>query len=808
MLISIDWISDFVKLPENLSSQEIGNRFTMATAEVEDIFEEGKVWEQIYVAEIIEFEKHPEADKLNIVTFSIGNETKRVVCGASNVKVGLKTPFAPLGVTLPIGFTLEPKKIRGILSEGMLCSEEELGLKEKSSGIMELPNDAPVGYTLAQYWNKKKQVLLDIDNKSLTHRPDLWGHFGMAREFAAAFECKLNNPFDLDWETKVKALFNNKKAPITPIMEDGSAGKIYLGLTIEGVEVKESPSWIKDRLEACGLRSINNIVDISNYVMLELGIPNHIFDRDKISGDRIFIKRLTQETEFITLDEVERTLIPGDTVIADNHGPLVIGGLMGGLKSGVTENTNSVFIEVANWHAYPIRNTSNRLGLRTDSSQRYEKSLDSLLCRRTILRLTELIVQQCPKAKVIGNIVSDGEDLNQIPIVELKSNVTHIEKVLGKSIGRQKIISILESLDFKVCGNGDDLIVLVPSYRATKDIDCEADLVEEIGRIIGYDHISPISPKLDIFPVKLDSVKSLHRKIRQFLVNNGHCSEVLTYPMVGENMLKKAMWPTFNNQLKLVNSISKEADRMRPSLLPSMLEACAKNVKYKSEFGLFEIGRTYHPDEKNFATEKNNLIIAKYHASENQFLNTVNITERLLKVTNIPGNIVDPLDKFPCSLIDTQWAGYHPFEVQNIRIMGKMHGIIMSIHPIVLREYKIKGQLTIAIIDFSSFESRPLKDNFKYSPLPKYPGSTFDWTIVAKKSEKIENILNAARKVKIKELQRLSIADLFSPGGDDKFVTLRAEFLDPDKTLDREFLEKSTRSLIEMMKSSGYPLKE
>ena len=303
MLISLDWINDFVKLPD-MDADDLANSFTMTTAEVEEVKTTLSHLKVIKVAQIKSMRKHPEADKLNLVTFDFGDkETKEVVCGAPNVREGLKIPYAPLGTTLPNGLTLEPKKIRGILSDGMLCSEVELGLGEGSIGLMELPEDAKIGTSMLEFLGLTADTIIDVDNKSLTHRPDLWGHYGLAREFAAAHKVELAMPFTKDWEAKLEANFSKDPSPIKPKVEASSSCLGYWGLSVDNIKVGPSPQWMVNRLEACGLRSINNIVDISNYVMLELGQPLHIFDRDLIEDNVIHIKTVGEETIFKTLDE-------------------------------------------------------------------------------------------------------------------------------------------------------------------------------------------------------------------------------------------------------------------------------------------------------------------------------------------------------------------------------------------------------------------------------------------------------------------------------------------------------------------------
>lgn len=806
MLVSLDWVRDFTPVP-NLSNQEIYSRFTLATAEVEDLISVGEHLEKIVIAEILSFEKHPEADKLNLVTFRTNTtgETKRVVCGASNVKVGIKIPYACLGVKLPNGLVLEPKKIRGVLSEGMLCSEEELGFAEESEGIMELPADAPLGVNMLDYFKMKRDLILDIDNKSLTHRPDLWGHYGMAREFSAIFQTELKNPFNADWTKKMESKFTSAASPIKVRLEGESATVAYYGLSLEGVKVGESPEWLKSRLKACGVRSINNIVDISNYVMLELGTPLHFFDRDQIKGGEIILKLITEETKFTTLDEQERTLVKGDTVIADANGPLVLAGIMGGATSSVNENTKNLFIEVANFKAAMVRKTSTRLGLRSDSSQRFEKTLDPKLCYRTLLRALELVLEICPEARVVGKAEYDGIDLNSIKPITIKTSVAKIKKVLGLDMSDERVLSILHALDFQTTGNANALEVVVPSYRATKDVSVEADLVEEIGRIVGYDNISPISPLDTISPVKLTEIQKVQRKIRDFMVIQGKAFEVMSYPLIGESLLNKVAWPE-RTKLKLINSLSVDHDLMRPSLIPSLLEVCETNTKHYDRFRFFELGRAYKEDAKNFSTEALTFAAIFADKDENTFVDTVNVVSNMLSSLNLPFELVEKNEKFANPLVPSEWIGNHPFEYYNIRVMGKFHGVIMSIHPLVLRKLKIKGNVTVALLDLSLFDKLSPKDKTKYKPLNKFQTSTLDFTFKTKVDALAGDVLAACKKAKVKEVKSIEVLDIFTKEG-EKFITVRATLADEEQTLTQEILKNAESSIIEAANKAGYPLK-
>jgi phenylalanyl-tRNA synthetase beta chain len=808
MYISTEWIQDYVDISE-IPAETLAERFTLATCEVEGFEVTGELFQKVKVAKVTAVEPHPNADKLTLVSFSLGNsEEGKVVCGAPNVAAGQKVPFAPVGVTLPIGITLERKEIRGVLSEGMLCAEDELGLSDNHEGLMVLRPETPEGITMEEYLDTAPTILLDIDNKSITHRPDLWGQYGMAREFAAVFGNPLGNPYNKEWEQNMVSRFPGGKSPISIEVQKDSSGKAYFGFTVAGITVGESPAWMKRRLTDCGLRPINSIVDISNYVMLELGMPNHIFDRRKIGEDKIIIRSLKEEMDFVTLDGETRRLIPGDTVVADGEKPLVIAGIMGGLYSGVTEDTDEIFIEVANWDPASIRRTSNRIGLRTDSSLRYEKTLDSLQCRRTALRILELVLELNPEAQVHGDLEYDGDDLNAYKPLVIDITIEHICDVLGHNVEKDRIMKILESLEFSVEDKNGILSVTAPSFRATKDIEYPADIIEEIGRIVGYDNITPVSLEWKLEPVRLSRTKSTHRKIQDFLVQRADALEVFTYPMVGKALLEKALWPDLSGDLILANAVSKDHDRMRPSLIPEFLQKVSGNSRNYSRFTMFEIGRSYQPVPEQFSEERSQLVIAFYDSGKSRIMNAVNTAEQLLSRLDVPAKLVTPDPKQDNPLLPRDWPGIHPLENLDIQIMGKVLGKVFTVHPLVLRNFKIKGYLSLVLIDLAEFEGMELKDKRSFSELPRYPISTFDCTVVTGTRTPVAEILEAARKLKMKEFVEVKVADVFTLSEDRKTVTLRATFLDTERTLPGEFLEEAQRKLVETLEKAGFPLKQ
>jgi phenylalanyl-tRNA synthetase beta chain len=802
MLISLDWIKDFVEIPD-MPPKELASRFTLTTAEVEGVIVSGQGLENVQIVQVLSKKPHPEADKLNLVTFETGVGTREVVCGAPNVKEGMRVFYAPVGTTLPSGLTLEPKKIRGILSDGMLCSSIELGLGEGVDGLMELPADAVIGTKFAAYTKQKMDVILEVDNKSLTHRPDLWGHYGLAREFAAAHDKPLQAPYDSAWEKKQQAHFGSGNGPVTFTVSDDSACWAYSGLNISGVKVGQSPDWMQRRLTAVGLRPINSLVDISNYVMTELGMPNHIFDADRINGKKLAIRRQLADGKFKTLDGQERALIAHDTVIADELGTTVLAGIMGGEASGVIDSTTNVFVEVANWDPSEVRKTSVRLGLRSDSSQRYEKTLDSHQCQRTLLRLVELILQLNPGAKVVGTQQTWQREATLAKPVTLEFNRTRITKVLGEDLPVARLENYFRALDFDVTVKGDDFKVIVPTWRTTKDISCVDDLVEEIGRMIGYDNIIPKSPLLPVRPVRLAPGKVLLRRIQDFMVLEAKALEVMTYPLVGADLLKKAQWPGDHNKLVLVNALSQDQDRMRPSVIPSALAIMAENQKNFSDFAFYEYGRAY----LGYENERSCLFLGLYSREHSRFTELLNHAEKLLGTLGLSAELSPKQEKFPNALVPYEWIGSHPHEYVNIRIQGKFHGAATTVHPLAMKEFKAKGFFSFVVIDLTDFENREAKDKTKYTPIAKFPSSSFDVSVTAASDVPAADVLKALSGLKLKQLKSASILGVYAFSESQKSITLRTVFEDPAATLTAEFLSEAEKQVVQTLEKAGFPLR-
>ena len=513
-----------------------------------------------------------------------------------------------------------------------------------------------------------------------------------------------------------------------------------------------------------------------------------------------------EDGTFTTLDEMERKMIASDTMVCDAEGPSSIGGIMGGLTSSVKDDTSRIFIEVANWRPERIRHTSTRLGLRTDASQRYEKSLDSHQIERTILRILELVIESCPEAKIVGPLVSDGLELSPPKVIDL--TIERVNSILGTELEQPEVIRILQSLEYSVAGEGDVMKVTVPSYRATKDVEVDADLIEDIGRIYGFDKLIPVAPHNEITAVSLSAAKTMERRIQDFMVLRGRALEIYSYPMTGAKLLEQAGWDVMNENLVLANALSPETDRMRPSLVPSLLEKAALNQKFHSKYRLFEMGRSYLENEKDFSEDRHQLGIIYYDKNRSPFMEVLNLMEDLLENLSLNAQIQPPNPKFQNPVVASDWTGRHPHEFLDIRVMGKNCGFISTIHPLMCRNFKIKGNLVMAVLDITDFMDRPVKDKTRYQPLPRFPGSTFDCTVVADTGTPAADVLAVLRKFKMKELEEVRIVDVYPLSETQKTVTLRSWLLDRDKTLTPDFLREAEDKIVEALAKDGYPLKQ
>ena len=614
MLLSLDWLKEFVKLPRTLTPQDLAAKLTYHTVEVEKIINQAEQFRQVVVGKILKVEKHPNADRLQLAQVSIGAKELSIVCGAPNIEAGQKVPVALIGAALPAsparsaeadarraggpnGAVIQAAEVRGVKSEGMLCAPDELGLGSDHSGILILDKNAKVGEPLAKTLGLN-QVVIEVDNKSLSNRPDLWSHQGMAREIAAIYNEKFT-PYEANKKIISKVEIKNK---LEVKVENFELCPRYLAIVVEGIKIEPSPEWLQKRLVAVGARPINNLVDITNYVMFELGQPLHAFDASRISANQamnkrelIIVVRKAKEGEIIeTLDGEKRKLNSDTLVIANAQKLLAIAGIMGGASSEISSDTSSVIIEAANFNFNSIRKTSQKLGLRTESSMRFEKGLDRNLAEAGLLRAVELIKKLCPQAKIACELIDHQATKPETKQLEL--NLLWLEHLLGIAIKPGRINQILTSLGFMVKEKDKGLTVTVPSWRATRDIEGVEDLAEEVARIYGYDNIPSSLPLVRMRPPELQFEGQLIRKIKIFLVGGAAMTEVYNYSFVGEEQLKKLLID-FKTHLALANPLASNQTLLRQSLVPNLLENIKTNQPRYNEIALFEIGSVFFSSE-------------------------------------------------------------------------------------------------------------------------------------------------------------------------------------------------------------------
>lgn len=585
MQISINNLKKFVKIPNNLSAKEIADYFTLHTVEVESYKSQKDIYTNIVVAKIVSIEKHPYADKLSLVKLDIGKKDLiDVVCGADNILVDQKVVLALPGSTLINGMEIKETEIRKIKSFGMICAEDELGLGEDHEGIMVLDKKAKIGQNLADYLNLD-DVILEIDNKSLSNRGDLWGYYGLARELSAILRLKLKNYSEVISEVK-----ETEGKPFKVKIENRDLCSRYLAWKVENIEINESPLWLKNYLITAGLKPINNIVDATNYVMLESGQPLHAFCAENI--DEIVVRLAKNGESIETIDKKERELNNKILTISSNKEVLAIAGVMGGISSSIKKESKSIILESATFDPVSIRKTSQFLNLRTDASVRFEKSQDPKMAKLALNRLANIIQELCPEAKFISS-PSDIINFENIEFNKIQINFDWLERKLGKKVEEKEAISILEHLGFKCEKIENGLNVEIPSWRFVKDVRIKEDIAEEIARIYGYNKFEAITPIAEIKPLNRTLELSLERKIKEFLSKFDSFSEVYNYAFVSEKFLLKMELDT-NSHFRLVNPVSKNYDLLRQSLAPNMLQSIINNQYNFKQQKLFEIGRVFY----------------------------------------------------------------------------------------------------------------------------------------------------------------------------------------------------------------------
>ncbi len=597
MLLSLNWLNRYVDLAD-LEATQIADDLTMCTAEVEGIEVAGAALADIVVGKVVECRKHPGADKLSLTRVQAGpGEFLQIVCGAPNIAQGQSIALCRVGVRVPsdgkggVGKKLKKGKIRGEESQGMVCSERELGLSDAHDGILVLDTDARPGTSLAEVL-PVRDTLIEIDNKSVTHRPDLWGHYGFARELAAIYGRELRDPLE---GLAVEIPDAGEEVPI----DIASAAELccrYTGLVFRDVRVANAPAWMRYLLLAVGQRPVNNVVDLTNFIQLDLGQPMHAFDLARLRGPAISVRLAQAGERMTTLDGQERVLAASDLLVCDAEGPVALAGVMGGEGSMVEDSTEAVFLESAHFDASTIRRTSMRLGLRSDASARFEKSLDPSQAELAARKFVALIPEVVPGARVVGPMSDPGGWKfagKRIPL-----RLERAQRMLGVALDAERVRSYLEPLGFTLHETGwDGFDVDVPSWRATKDVTIEADLIEELGRCHRYDNIEPVAPCAKVEATQLDPEIRAVRELRGMLAHDHGYFEAYNYSFLPDELCAR-LGLEDRSYVTVTNAIASHMTRIRRDVLPSLLGSLVANARREECLALFEVGRGYRGDEE------------------------------------------------------------------------------------------------------------------------------------------------------------------------------------------------------------------
>ena len=596
MKISMNWIKDFVDL-DGISTEELVKRFNLATAEIEGYEEKGKDTYGVVFGKILEVENHPQSNHLHILKVDIKKEILQIVCGAPNVRKGMITCVATVGGCVS-GMKIKPAKLVGVDSFGMCCSSSELGIGSDDDGIMDVAENVPLGEDIKKVW-PVDDVVLEIDNKTLTNRPDLWGHYGLAREFSAIFDKPLKKLQTIDL-SKFEGL---KKLDVQNLSENCYR---YGAIEVDNVNVKTSPMSMAIRLCYAGMRDINLLADITNYIMLELGQPMHAFDHGVVEG--IKVVDANAGDKLLTLEGEEHEIPAGAVVIADqNRVPVAIGGIKGGLKASISDNTTNVLFESATFDAVSVRKTSRSIGLVTDASQRYEKSLDPEMTELALGRLL-YVLKEIDRNIVVSSSFTDVYKKKYDKKV-INFTPEFISSRIGENISKEQIVKVLCSLGFKVKEKQCMLETEVPTYRATKDVSMKEDIVEEVARMIGYDNITPKPLNFVPAPQELNAQVKQEYEVKKLLAEKYNSVEIHSYIWNFQDF-NKSHFIESESVVRLQDSSNAGQSGIRSELVPTMLKVVSENRNSASDIRVFEVGRVAPKlDEKNLVCEEKRLAV-------------------------------------------------------------------------------------------------------------------------------------------------------------------------------------------------------
>ena len=784
----MNWIGDFVDL-SGLDKKALIHNFTLSTAEVEDIYVKGEDTFGVIVAEIKEIENHPNSKKLHLLKVDTGNELLDIVCGAPNVRVGMRVALATAGGQVS-GHPIAPTTVAGYMSYGMCCSEAELGISDDHSGLMEITDDIPLGTDLKTVYNID-DIVFEVDNKSLTNRPDLWSHYGIAREFATITGRPLRQPTLAD-VSRYDAL-----PPVEVNVKATDLVWRYTALKVENITRRQSPVNMRIRLYYCGSRAINFLADLTNYVMMELGQPMHAFDNRKV--DRIEVQTFDKDFSFATLDGVERKIDTNMLMITSGDEPVAIAGVMGGDASKIDDDTTSLLLESATFDGISVRKTTTRLGLRTDASMRYEKMLDPELCRKATERLVSLLEEYDGGIRVISAFTDAY--VNKYPTIVLKFDKNYVNRYTGIDISNENIVTTLTGLGFGVELSGDEFTVTVPSWRATKDVTIKADIIEEITRIYGYDNFEIKTSESPLRPVRHEVLKTDEDRMKDLLVTAYRMHEVHSY-IWSDAQKNRELGISTPENVKILNAQTPDHQYIRISMIPTLLSFVKENRSYADSFGIFEIGHTVDGlREDGSCNEENKLggvFFSHSESEETLFLRARDAVRELCEsILHVSPVFTDREARFDFE---------HPVNTADVTVGGRTVGYISALYPTVTAN--IDKKCAVACFELCTEEFAKVKAGaISYREPSRFPAIDIDLTFVADAGRvKFNTVVEAARNASPTLLSEVTVKDIYGEG-ELSALTLRFSFVSNERTLTKQELSDETKKISDALIAHGLSLK-
>ena len=800
MKLSLNWIKDYVQIPADMDLKNLAYDLTMSTVEVEGVTELARRFDGIVSGDIREVLPHPNADKLRICRVDIGDgELHDIVCGGSNLEPGMRVVVACPGSFVRWHGEGEPveirnAKLRGVASFGMICASVEVGLADlfpahEEAEIMDITAfRAPAGTPLAQVLDLD-DVILEIDNKSMTNRPDLWGHYGIAREISALYNLPLK-PFtpclpDADREYPVE-------------IADPDRCPRYIGAQIEGVTVRPAPFAMQSRIWRVGMRPINALVDISNYVMLATGQPTHMFDADHIA-DHITVRRAAEGEKLSLLNGKQLTLTPDDLVIADATGAVALAGVMGGDKDSVLPDTSRVILEVANFESTGVRRTALRYDNRTEASSRYEKAIDPERCDMALALTMQLLAEQFPEMRVVA--FSDRY-LRKPERKQLDVSLSWLERRLGKRIPNSEIAAKLELLGFAVCFEGDTMHLTVPAWRATGDVSIKADIMEEVARMYGYENFEP-TPIVTAFTGAINQLdKDLLRRIKEYLAFRCNMQEIFTYPWM-DTAVMNAVLGGDQGVLALSTPPAPENRYIRSSLLPNLIQAVAKNERFYDSFNLFEEAQIFRSDAFGSAYDPQEMLPVQRRHIAGAFAGAANDVTGLFRTAK---GVLASMPRYthmeaytfrrveqPVWADEVVWLNLYlgDTRIGDLALLSKKVSLTCGIRNLAVVLFELNSD---ALVPFRSRTNT-------FTHLAEYPVTDYDVSMLFNADVKWDQISEAFAKAQHSDrtLRDVAFVDEYRGGqvpDGKKSVTLRLSIGSDQKTLTSQEIESAAASVI------------